>query len=281
MADRIMSLKIMGSSSFGNEYPIGTTASNVDITINNAASNVDTVIKNIVSGTQSVGNAAKVNGHTVNSDVPANAKFTDTVTTVDSSLSSSSTNPVQNKIVKNSLDDKLSLSNGGTVSGDLIVNNFTIADSIQPVVFGSKVHAIFKTFYSKKSKLYYDNETQSIDMEWAIKPIYEYNGNIYYIANTNVWMPLSFPNIWDSNGGKTAVSNTFYFDYPLTFSNQYVFSSVSLIASDYKAYLITADNSFSRSRSSKYQFCSDTVTSVKKHCILSIGILGFLNTSSS
>ena len=85
------------------------------------------------------GNSTTVNGHTVNSDVPANAKFTDTTyeiatttktgivkpdgttitidedgtlhgvaeATVDDALSSTSTNPVQNKVVKDALDHKL------------------------------------------------------------------------------------------------------------------------------------------------------------------------------
>lgn len=134
--------------------------------------------------------ATKVNGHTVNSDVPANAKFTDTTythpttsgnkhipsggssgqilrwsadgtaawgadnnttysvattsanglmsstdkskldgiatgankTTVDSSLSSTSTNPVQNKVINSALAGKLPIS-GGTISGSLGVNN--------------------------------------------------------------------------------------------------------------------------------------------------------------
>ena len=79
------------------------------------------------------GNSSTVNGHTVNSDVPSGAKFTDTTyndattsahglmtpamvsklngiadganrTTVDTSMSSTSTNPVQNKIIKSYVD---------------------------------------------------------------------------------------------------------------------------------------------------------------------------------
>lgn len=38
--------------------------------------------------------------------------------TVDSELSATSTNPVQNKVIKSALDDKLSLS-GGTLTGNL------------------------------------------------------------------------------------------------------------------------------------------------------------------
>lgn len=56
------------------------------------------------------GNAATVNGHTVYSDVPANAKFTDTIVTVDTALSTTSTNPVQNKAVTAQLNAYLSAS---------------------------------------------------------------------------------------------------------------------------------------------------------------------------
>ena len=83
------------------------------------------------------GNSATVNGHTVNSNVPANAKFTDTNTwialkgattsaaglmsaadktklnglsqtsiTVDSALSTTSTNPAQNKVITVALNSK-------------------------------------------------------------------------------------------------------------------------------------------------------------------------------
>lgn len=49
--------------------------------------------------------AGTVNGHTVEADVPADAVFTDTVTIVDSALSSTSTNPVQNKVVNTKFDE--------------------------------------------------------------------------------------------------------------------------------------------------------------------------------
>lgn len=45
-------------------------------------SNLDPIIQNIIIGLTQVGNAAKVNGYTVNANVPEGAKFTDTVTTV-------------------------------------------------------------------------------------------------------------------------------------------------------------------------------------------------------
>ena len=84
------------------------------------------------------GNSATVNGHTVNSDVPSGAKFTDTTyndattsahglmtpamvsklngisdganrTTVDTGMSDTSTNPVQNKAVKSYVDGRTTL----------------------------------------------------------------------------------------------------------------------------------------------------------------------------
>jgi len=194
MADRIMSLKIMGSSSFGNEYPIGTTASNVDITINNAASNVDTVIKNIVSGTQSVGNAAKVNGHTVNSDVPANAKFTDTVTTVDSSLSGSSTNPVQNKVVNSALNNKLNLS-GGTITGDLLVKGTFKTDKIRSFTTITSNDGKTSTWNLNISPVQFDEEEPAISINAkndnsSGTPVKSYITDIIGTLNTkgNIWV---------------------------------------------------------------------------------------------
>ena len=101
------------------------------------------------------GNSATVNGHTVNSDVPANAKFTDTVYThptnsgykhipsggsdgqilkwssdgtakwsdnilIDSEINNTSTNPVQNKVVAAALNGKMPVysHNGGTFDAD-------------------------------------------------------------------------------------------------------------------------------------------------------------------
>lgn len=48
--------------------------------------------------------AKTVNGHTVEIDVPSDAKLTDTIITVDNVLSSTSTNPVQNKIINTKFD---------------------------------------------------------------------------------------------------------------------------------------------------------------------------------
>ena len=102
------------------------------------------------------GNSATVNGHTVNSDVPSGAKFTDTTyndattsthglmtpamvsklngiaeganrTTVDSGMSDTSTNPVQNKAVKSYVDNglntlKKSVSDGKTKVANAITD---------------------------------------------------------------------------------------------------------------------------------------------------------------
>lgn len=77
------------------------------------------------------GNSDTVNNHTIESDVPKNAKFTDTVITVDTELSSTSVNPVQNKVVKNELDNKANKSdiptslpaNGGNAENALAVRS--------------------------------------------------------------------------------------------------------------------------------------------------------------
>ena len=102
------------------------------------------------------GNASTVNGHTVNSDVPSGAKFTDTTyndattsahglmtpamvsklngiaeganrTTVDTAMSDTSTNAVQNKIVKSYVDNglntlKKSVSDGKTKVANAITD---------------------------------------------------------------------------------------------------------------------------------------------------------------
>lgn len=187
MADKIMGLKVMEDNDFGNEYPIGADASNVDITVNGTASNVDTVIKNIINGTQTVGNATKVNNHTVDSNVPANAKFTDTVTTVDSSLSTSSTNPVQNKIVKGELDKKLNL-NGGTLTGALKITGGT-SETINLDVEGLAFADI--GFWA------YDKNKKKTDGEADVGVLYDYDSKIhkFYLYANRI---SGNRGIWDS-----------------------------------------------------------------------------------
>lgn len=102
----------------------------------------------------SAGNAAKVNNHTVNVDVPSGAKFTDTTyndattsahglmtavmvtklngiadgankTVVDSAMSDTSTNPVQNKVIKKYVDD----SNTGKLDKTSVVDNQITSDA--------------------------------------------------------------------------------------------------------------------------------------------------------
>jgi hypothetical protein len=198
VADKIMGLKVMQGADFGNEYPIGADASNVDITVNGTASNVDTVIKNIISGTQTVGNATKVNNHTVNSNVPANAKFTDTVTTVDSSLSTSSTNPVQNKIIKGELDKKLNLS-GGTLTGALNITGGTSKTTNLDVA---------GLAFAETGIWAYDKNNKTDDGEVTVGVRYDYNRtthNFYLHANRK----NGTRGIWDSqlNGNLIGYAN--------------------------------------------------------------------------
>ena len=57
------------------------------------------VVDDKLGKTEQASDSATVNGHTVESNVPANAQFTDTVPIVDAELSEKSTNAVQNKVV--------------------------------------------------------------------------------------------------------------------------------------------------------------------------------------
>lgn len=59
--------------------------------------------------------------YTLGKSVPSDAKFTDTVTTVDSALSTTSTNPVQNKVINTALSNKVDKVSGKVLSD----NNFT------------------------------------------------------------------------------------------------------------------------------------------------------------
>lgn len=115
--------------------------------------------------TATAANATTVNGHTVLSDVPANAKFTDTVYThpsthpasmitglatvatsgnyndlinkpnipqssiVDSELSSTSTNAIQNKVVKTELDKKANIESP-TFTGTATASSLTVTNTL-------------------------------------------------------------------------------------------------------------------------------------------------------
>ena len=122
----------------------------------------------------SASSASTVNGHTVNADVPSGAKFTDTTyndattsahglmtpnmvsklngiaeganrTTVDAALSSTSTNPVQNKVVKSALDGKSDINHihnyagsssaGGSANSAVKLDTATAGSATQPVYF--------------------------------------------------------------------------------------------------------------------------------------------------
>lgn len=111
------------------------------------------------------GNSTTVNNHTVNSDVPANAKFTDTVYThpsthpasmitglatvattgsyndltdkptipegavIDTTLSDTSTNALQNKVIKANLDKKANIESP-TFTGTTTASNLTVTNSL-------------------------------------------------------------------------------------------------------------------------------------------------------
>ena len=64
------------------------------------------VVDDKLGKTEQASDSATVNGHTVESNVPANAQFTDTVTEVDAELSETSTNAVQNKVVNAAIAKK-------------------------------------------------------------------------------------------------------------------------------------------------------------------------------
>ena len=110
---------------------VNITPANIGLDNVNNTADADKSVKYATSA----GNASKVNNHTVNADVPSGAKFTDTTygeattsanglmtsamvtklngiatgankTVVDSAMSSSSTNPVQNKVVNAALIKK-------------------------------------------------------------------------------------------------------------------------------------------------------------------------------
>lgn len=238
MADKIMGLKVMQGNDFGNEYPIGADASNVDITVNGTASNVDTVIKNIISGTQTVGNATKVNNHTVNSNVPANAKFTDTVTTVDSSLSTSSKNPVQNKIIKGELDKKLNLS-GGTLTGALNITGGT-SETTNLDVAGLAFAEIGIWVYDKNNK--------KADGEADVGVRYNYNSkthNIYLYGNRTT----GNRGIWDSQLNSTLIG---YINGKFILNTQYVSLGQWLLSNNWYVYKFNDDKRVILFRSDTY-----------------------------
>ena len=64
------------------------------------------VVDDKLGKTEQASDSATVNGHTVESNVPVNAQFTDTVPEVDAELSETSTNAVQNKVVNAAIAKK-------------------------------------------------------------------------------------------------------------------------------------------------------------------------------
>lgn len=155
----------------------------------------DPVATVISSDIGSVSNATTVNGLTVETAVPANAKFTDTTysnattskaglmsaddktkldgiatgankTTVDSSLSSTSTNPVQNKVINTALSGKSDTShthtvvNGHTVESDVPSNaKFTDTHYTTHLYAGSGTAANAATSNGNTNITVVDNST--------------------------------------------------------------------------------------------------------------------------
>lgn len=87
--DKIKSVKIAAANgTMGNEIPLGADAEYIDMTYGDKNTTVFSILDNIRTGAYSVGSALKVNNHTVNSDVPSNAKFTDTTYSLASATNS-------------------------------------------------------------------------------------------------------------------------------------------------------------------------------------------------
>ena len=88
---------------------------------------VNAALKDKLGKTEQASDSATVNGHTVESNVPANAQFTDTVPEVDAELSETSTNAVQNKVVAGKfaeLETDL-----GTVTGTVLTATLTTGET--------------------------------------------------------------------------------------------------------------------------------------------------------
>lgn len=113
MSDRIMSLKQNVNGSFGNEIPLGATADNIDVTTSTGVESLQSCLGTLTGGGGSVQTRLS-NVETKLSGIESGANKT----VVDSSLSSSSTNPVQNKVIQSALNGYLPLS-GGTLNGEL------------------------------------------------------------------------------------------------------------------------------------------------------------------
>lgn len=129
MADKIMSIKQMGETSFGNEIPIGVLAENVDVSVTSGGAATTASLSSVL-GTPEIGGGG-IDSRLKSAESSLTTLKTQVdkipVITVDSSLSSSSTNPVQNKIIQSQLSSKANTSalvnyvpiSGGTMSGSL------------------------------------------------------------------------------------------------------------------------------------------------------------------
>lgn len=87
------------------------------------------VVDDKLGKTEQASDSATVNGHTVESDVPANAEFTDTIPTIDSQLSADSENAVQNKVVTEKIaevETSLEETKGTTLTATLTTGETTL-----------------------------------------------------------------------------------------------------------------------------------------------------------
>lgn len=115
MSDRIMSLKQSDGTSFGNEIPLGAKAENIDVTTSTSIKSLQEVLGENIGGGESIESRLSA-AESKLSGIQEGANKT----TVDSSLSNTSTNPVQNKIVTENFNNYLSLA-GGTLAGNLFL----------------------------------------------------------------------------------------------------------------------------------------------------------------
>lgn len=182
-----------------------------------------------------------VNGHTVESDVPANAKFTDTTydtatqsqsglmsaadkaklegitagataVSVDSALDSTSENPVQNKIVKNALDGKLNTSLKGTANGvaELDANGKVLSSQLP-----SYVDDCIEGYYND-DKFYSDSahtnlitgESGKIYVNLHNEKIYRWTGSGYTVISETIALGETSSTAYRGDRGKIAYDHS-------------------------------------------------------------------------
>ena len=173
------------------------------------------------------GNSDTVNGHTVNSDVPSGAKFTDTTyndattsthglmtpamvtklngiadganrTTVDTSMSATSANPVQNKIVKSYIDNglntlKKSVSDGKTKVANAITDKGVdtatdatfdvMAENIRKIeTGGGELHGATLAVSTEENTLFGQTVTLTLDGASVATTVFADNGTCSFVV---------------------------------------------------------------------------------------------------